>query len=294
MITSQQCAPERCAQDAAVLVPVDGAVSSTCPPESASSAQPRPCCRRRSAARSSGNRSLAISISTAERCSCAGGGRRGLRRPHLAVQHFRPYRLGVIVRQARAQAHLLHLLHARRRHVRARVVRGGLEGCWRSSSALLHHRLHVWRRLRHHPGLPRRHVRHAIRRRHPWPPADGVVDGGHPRARGRQLPARHAHRRGFAPDRIYGPILYILAGLLVVGFIANLLCARQSQVAHERGGSHRGAGQHQIGGRAVANGLIRHRQGRLDGKAALFWLLVGVPLAWGVWNTVQKTLVLLQ
>jgi hypothetical protein len=32
--------------------------------------------------------------------------------------------------------------------------------------------------------------------------------------------------------------------------------------------------------------------GGLDFKAALFWLLVGIPLAWGVWNTVEKALVL--
>ena len=35
-------------------------------------------------------------------------------------------------------------------------------------------------------------------------------------------------------------------------------------------------------------------KGGLDAKAALFWLLVGIPLAWGIWNTVEKTLVLLQ
>jgi hypothetical protein len=35
-------------------------------------------------------------------------------------------------------------------------------------------------------------------------------------------------------------------------------------------------------------------KGGLDARATLFWLLVAIPLAWGVWNTVQKTLVLLQ
>jgi hypothetical protein len=28
--------------------------------------------------------------------------------------------------------------------------------------------------------------------------------------------------------------------------------------------------------------------GGLDGKAALFWAFVGVPLAWGVWITLQS------
>ena len=35
-------------------------------------------------------------------------------------------------------------------------------------------------------------------------------------------------------------------------------------------------------------------KGGLDGKAAAFWLLVGLPLTWGVWNTVEKALVLLR
>ncbi len=32
--------------------------------------------------------------------------------------------------------------------------------------------------------------------------------------------------------------------------------------------------------------------GGLDFKSALFWLFVGIPLAWGIWNTVEKALVL--
>ena len=32
--------------------------------------------------------------------------------------------------------------------------------------------------------------------------------------------------------------------------------------------------------------------GGVDFKAALFWLFVGIPLAWGIWNTVEKALVL--
>ena len=47
-------------------------------------------------------------------CRRRGSDRRRLCRPDLAVQHLRPHRLGVVVRQARAQADLLHLLHARR------------------------------------------------------------------------------------------------------------------------------------------------------------------------------------
>jgi hypothetical protein len=34
--------------------------------------------------------------------------------------------------------------------------------------------------------------------------------------------------------------------------------------------------------------------GGIDAKAAAFWLLVGIPLAWGVLKTVEKALVLFQ
>ena len=55
---------------------------------------------------------------------------------------------------------------------------------------LRHHPVDVWRRLRHRAGLSRRHVRHAVRRRHSRPPADGVVDGGHRRPGGGELHPR--------------------------------------------------------------------------------------------------------
>ncbi len=35
-------------------------------------------------------------------------------------------------------------------------------------------------------------------------------------------------------------------------------------------------------------------KGGIDAKAAVFWLLVGIPLAWGVLKTVEKALVLFQ
>jgi hypothetical protein len=42
----------------------------------------------------------------------------------------------------------------------------------------------------------------------------------------------------------------------------------------------------------VQTGSFGIGKGGLDFKAALFWLFVGVPLGWGVWNTFQKALVL--
>ena len=51
-----------------------------------------------------------------------GSGRRGLRRPVLAVQHRRPLLLGLALRQDRAEGDLFHLLHAR-----LHLLRGGAD-----------------------------------------------------------------------------------------------------------------------------------------------------------------------
>jgi MFS family permease len=98
---------------------------------------------------------------------------------------------------------------------------------------------------------------------------------------------------GIAPDQIYGPIFYTLAGLLVVGFIANLLVhpvnhkwhMSEADVAAEQAKLKSSASAHESGSFGIG-------MGGLDFKATLFWLLVGIPLAWGIWNTVQKALVL--
>lgn len=98
---------------------------------------------------------------------------------------------------------------------------------------------------------------------------------------------------GIAPDQIYGPIFYTLAGLLVVGFIANLLVRpvdhkwhmSEAEVAAEQAKLKTSKGVEPSGSFGIG-------MGGLDFKAALFWLLVGIPLAWGIWNTVQKALVL--
>ncbi|MEI7968775.1 MAG: OFA family MFS transporter [Betaproteobacteria bacterium] len=96
-------------------------------------------------------------------------------------------------------------------------------------------------------------------------------------------------------DQIYGPIFYVLAGMLVVGFVANLLVrpvaekwhmtdaelATERKLAHEKAVAAAGAGTQS-----------REASGGNQGVAVAFWLLVAVPLAWGVWKTVSKALIL--
>ena len=57
-------------------------------------------------------------------------------------------------------------------------------------AGLLHHPVDVWRRFRDGAGLSGRRVRHAVRRRDPWPAADRLVHGRHHRPGGRQLHPR--------------------------------------------------------------------------------------------------------
>jgi MFS family permease len=97
---------------------------------------------------------------------------------------------------------------------------------------------------------------------------------------------------GIAPDQIYGPIFYVLAGLLVVGFLANLLVRpvnpkwhmSEAEVAAEQAKLKSAA--------TTTSGSFGIGMGGIDFKSTLFWLFVGIPLGWGVWNTVQKALVL--
>ena len=101
--------------------------------------------------------------------------------------------------------------------------------------------------------------------------------------------------QGIAPDQIYAPIYYVLAGLLVVGFLANLLVRpvnskwhmTESDLAAERAKLHEK-------NTVATTGSFGIGKGGLDAKAIPFWLLVGIPLAWGVSKTVQKAIVLFQ
>ena len=98
---------------------------------------------------------------------------------------------------------------------------------------------------------------------------------------------------GVPPDQIYSPIFYILAGMLGVGFVANLLVRpvdhkwhmSESDVAAEQA-------KLKAAGATVMSGSFGIGKGGLDAKAALFWFFVGIPLGWGIWKTVQKAVVL--
>ena len=91
----------------------------------------------------------------------------------------------------------------------------------------------------------------------------------------------------------YDITLYILAGLLVLGFICNLLVRpvadkyfmTDAQLAAEQ------ALGHDKGADANTSLEWKASPGSLPLTVAA-WLAVGIPLLWGIWVTVQKTAVL--
>jgi MFS family permease len=97
---------------------------------------------------------------------------------------------------------------------------------------------------------------------------------------------------GIAPDQIYGPIFYVLAALLGVGFVANLLI-RPVDAKWYMSKAEVDAEQAKLRSTvSKKKGSFGIGMGGFDREAAAFWALVGIPLAWGIWNTVEKALVL--
>jgi hypothetical protein len=106
---------------------------------------------------------------------------------------------------------------------------------------------------------------------------------------------------GMPRESVYNTTMYILAGMLVLGLACNLLVrpvdpkyfmtaeelAREKQLAHEKAAREESA---------TASGAELARIGSGGNPALLVaaWAAVGIPLAWGVWITLEKTLVLLR
>ena len=94
---------------------------------------------------------------------------------------------------------------------------------------------------------------------------------------------------GVPADRLYDVTMYVLTTFLIVGFICNLLIRpvnpkwlmKDDEVAQLQAASALPSGP--IGGQGI--GL-----GGMDAKAAFAWLAVGVPIAWGVWETLASAL----
>jgi MFS family permease len=94
---------------------------------------------------------------------------------------------------------------------------------------------------------------------------------------------------GVPRDHLYDTTMYILCAMLIAGLICNYVIKpvdpkwhmSAQEVARLQAASAKSSA-------AVQYGSFGIGRGGLDLSAALFWAFVGIPLAWGVWVTLQS------
>jgi MFS family permease len=94
---------------------------------------------------------------------------------------------------------------------------------------------------------------------------------------------------GVPRDHLYDTTMYILCSMLIAGLICNYLIKpvdpkwymSADEVAKLQAASAKGEA-------AIQHGSFGIGKGGLDGRAALFWAFVGIPLAWGVYKTLES------
>jgi MFS family permease len=96
---------------------------------------------------------------------------------------------------------------------------------------------------------------------------------------------------GVPRDQLYNTTMYILCAMLIGGLICNYLI---KPVDHKWHMSTEEVSRLQSASAkseaAIQHGSFGIGKGGLDAKAALFWAFVGIPLAWGVWKTLESAI----
>ncbi len=105
-------------------------------------------------------------------------------------------------------------------------------------------------------------------------------------------------KAGVAGEHVYDKPMYIIAGLLAAGFVANLLISpvkpdlamSDDELAREKALAHEKAATDQPG--RTGGSALPGPQATVSGASlmpvVLAWAAVGLPLAWGVAQTLQK------
>jgi MFS family permease len=96
---------------------------------------------------------------------------------------------------------------------------------------------------------------------------------------------------GVPRDQLYNTTMYILCAMLIAGLICNYLIKpvdpkwhmSDSDVAKVQAATAKSSA-------STPSGSFGIGRGGLDAKAALFWAFVGIPLAWGVWKTLESAI----
>jgi MFS family permease len=96
---------------------------------------------------------------------------------------------------------------------------------------------------------------------------------------------------GVPRDQLYTTTMYILCAMLVAGLICNYLIKpvdpKWNMSADEVARLQAATAKSEA---AMQHGSFGIGTGGLDAKAALFWAFVGIPLAWGVWKTLESAI----
>jgi MFS family permease len=97
---------------------------------------------------------------------------------------------------------------------------------------------------------------------------------------------------GVPRAQVYDFTMYILAGMLVLGFLANMAIKPLSQIWFMKDEEVAALQAKAKAASAGPSGSFGIGTGGFDAKAALAWAVVGIPILWGVWVTLQQTAVL--
>ena len=89
---------------------------------------------------------------------------------------------------------------------------------------------------------------------------------------------------GVPADKLYEVTTYVLAGMLAIGFVCNLLI-RPVAAKWFMSEAEVAALQAKAAASAMPSGSHGIGLGGFDAKAAVAWVAVGVPIAWGVYMT---------
>jgi MFS family permease len=96
---------------------------------------------------------------------------------------------------------------------------------------------------------------------------------------------------GVERAQVYDFTMYILASFLVVGMILNFMVRPVADKWYMSKEEVAALQSKQASAYASeAHGSFGIGTGGLDGMAALAWAAVGIPIAWGVWQTLQTAL----
>jgi len=96
---------------------------------------------------------------------------------------------------------------------------------------------------------------------------------------------------GVPRDHLYNTTMYILCAMLIAGLICNYLIKPVNPKWHM---SEAEVAKLQAGaGSTLTTGSHGIGFGGFDGRVALFWAFVGIPLAWGVWKTLESAVKIL-